>query len=65
MVNFSPYFVANFGEADVKIVVDHIEDIAGIPGKKQCVLQFSVDSGRATRLTLCGSASVLALIMME
>ena len=37
MVNFSPYFVANPGVADVKIVADHIEHIAGIAGKKQCV----------------------------
>ena len=65
MVNFSPYFVANPGEADVKIVVDHIEHIARIAGKKQCVRHFLVGSGRVTRLTLCGSVSVLALIMME
>ena len=45
MVNFSPYFVANPGEADVKIVADHIEHIAGIAGKKQCVRDFQLDLG--------------------
>jgi membrane dipeptidase len=44
MVNFSPYFIANPGEADVKIVADHIEHIAKIAGKKQYVRPFSVDS---------------------
>ncbi len=65
MVNFSPYFVANPGEADVKIVADHIEHIARIAGKKQCVEDFSVGFGRATRLTNCGLVSALAPIMME
>ena len=35
MVNFAPYFIANTGEADVKIVADHVEHIAKIAGKKQ------------------------------
>ncbi len=37
MVNFTPYFVANPGEADVKLVADHVEHIAKIAGKKQSV----------------------------
>ena len=34
MVNFTPYFVANPGEVDVKIVAYHIGHIARIEGKK-------------------------------
>ena len=45
MVNFSPYFLANPGVADVKIVADHIKHIAGIAGKKQCVRDFQLDLG--------------------
>lgn len=45
MVNFSPYFIANPGEADVKSVVDHIEHIARIAGKKQCVQEFQLVLG--------------------
>lgn len=41
MVNFSPYFVANPEEANVKLVADHVEHIARVAGKKQYVQQFS------------------------
>lgn len=34
-VNFAPGFVANPGEADVKIVADHVEHIAKLAGKQR------------------------------
>ena len=37
MVNFAPIFVAPPGEANVKWVADHVEHIAKVAGKKQCV----------------------------
>ena len=37
MVNFAPIFVAPPGKADVKSVADHVEHIADVAGKKQCV----------------------------
>ena len=36
-VNFAPQFVADEGKADVSAVADHVEHIANITGKKQCV----------------------------
>jgi len=65
MVNFSPYFIANPGEADVKLVADHVEHIARVAGKKQYVQPFSVCSRRVVGLTLRGPVSGLAPIMME
>jgi membrane dipeptidase len=35
MVNFAPYFVAESGEATVKRVADHIEEIGKVAGRRQ------------------------------
>jgi membrane dipeptidase len=35
MVNFAPYFVADNGEATVKRVADHIEEIGKVAGRRQ------------------------------
>lgn len=38
MVNFAPDFVADPGLATVEVVADHVEHIAAVSGKKQCVI---------------------------
>ena len=35
MVNFAPYFIAESGEATVKRVADHIEEIGRVAGRLQ------------------------------
>jgi membrane dipeptidase len=40
MINFTPYFIANPEEANVKRVADHVEHIAKIAGKKQYIQLF-------------------------
>lgn len=37
MVNFAPYFVSEHEQATVEQVADHVEHIAKVAGKKQCV----------------------------
>lgn len=41
MVNFSPTFVADEGKADLQAVADHVDHIASITGRKQCVTYFT------------------------
>ncbi|KAG6857767.1 hypothetical protein H0H87_004183 [Tephrocybe sp. NHM501043] len=43
MVNFSPFFVANPGEANVDTVADHVQHIAKIAGKKHVGLGSDFD----------------------
>jgi len=48
MVNFAPYFVANTGEADVRLVADHVEHIARVAGKKHVGIGSDYDGINST-----------------